>query len=168
MSAENERQAAAEALEASQKIVTGSLVEGEDEGECPELDWRRCSRRHRLTLAEAAAAAASSSRTSAPPCSCERSSARHAARAAGPLISRCEFSSEFGYAALSELLALIVSQVWAYQCLHCNGKPVTQEGSGSGALSAHCQTWHGEIYRQACETSIHTKLQMRDGALVEM
>jgi hypothetical protein len=38
MSAENERQAAAEALEASQKIATGSLVEGEDEGECPELE----------------------------------------------------------------------------------------------------------------------------------
>ena len=45
---------------------------------------------------------------------------------------------------------------------------MTQEGSGSGALSAHCQTWHGEIYRQACETSMHTRLQLRDGALVEI
>ena len=45
---------------------------------------------------------------------------------------------------------------------------MTQEGSGSGALSAHCQTWHDEIYRQACETSMHTRLQLRDGALVEI
>ena len=42
MSAENERQAAAEALEASQKIAAGSLVEGEDEGECPELETVKC------------------------------------------------------------------------------------------------------------------------------
>ena len=45
---------------------------------------------------------------------------------------------------------------------------MTQEGSGSGALSAHCQTWHDEIYRQACETSMHTRLQQRDGALVKI
>ena len=45
---------------------------------------------------------------------------------------------------------------------------MTQEGSGSGALSAHCQTWHVEIYRQACETSMHTRLQLRNGALVEI
>ena len=45
---------------------------------------------------------------------------------------------------------------------------MTQEDSGSGALSAHCQTWHDEIYRQACETSMHTRLQQRDGALVKI
>ena len=45
---------------------------------------------------------------------------------------------------------------------------MAQEGSGSGALSTHCMTWHGDVYKQACETSLHTKLQMRDGALVEI
>ena len=50
MGAENERREAAEALEASWKIVAGSLVEGEGEGECPELAGR-CWWRHRLALA---------------------------------------------------------------------------------------------------------------------
>ena len=36
--------------------------------------------------------------------------------------------------------------VWAYQCLHCDRPPVTQEGSGSGSLSVHAQTWHRSIY----------------------
>ena len=93
MSAENERQAAAEALEASQKIATGSLVEGEDEGECPELET--------VLATPPADICGGGSRGgkffthfAPPPCSCERSSARHAARAASTLISRCEFSSE--------------------------------------------------------------------------
>ena len=59
-------------------------------------------------------------------------------------------------------------KTWAYQCVHCDRAPVTQEGSCSGALSAHAQTWHRAIYENVCESSLHTKMQMRDGSLVKV
>jgi len=57
--------------------------------------------------------------------------------------------------------------ICVYQCKHCE-KEVTQEGSGSGALSGHCRLHHPLIYKHICEVSSHAKFQMCDGEMVEL
>ena len=124
-SAEKERQAAADAIECSNNIAAGSLVEGKAEGTggadgeeeemvTPPADTGGGGSRggkfftHSLT----------------PPVLL-RTVTRKTRRKSG------------GTADVS---------VWAYQCLHCERPPVPQEGSGSGSLSVHAQTWHRCIY----------------------
>ena len=143
-SAEVERVRAKDALERSAALANGDLIEAEDGGACPDLV--------EVDADEA-------------PSHVHGPGSRgghfiehfHPPRHARTVMRKSRRKS-------GEQVEVLV---YVYTCKHCD-KDVTQEGSGSGALSGHCRLHHPLIYKEICEVSSHTKFQMRDGEMIEI
>ena len=122
--AEKERRAAADAIERSNNIAAGSLVEGEAEG------TGGADEEEEALVTPPADTGGGGSR-----------GGKFFAHFSAPVLLRTVTRKTRRKSG-----GTVDVSVWAYQCLHCERPPVTQEGSGSGSLSVHAQTWHRNIY----------------------